>query len=114
MLKPWVLFKGKGQLPDAEIQQYDFRVIAKFNIEGYANEQIILEWIAEQLLPVLHRENPSVSPLSSVTGIAIRTPAPNSHGLISLDVASFHKTPAVLAALSNQTLDNPCWMYSPR
>lgn len=61
MLKPWILFKGKGQLPLAETSQYDTRTTVKFNSEGYANEHIILEWIQEQLIPVIHRKTDTSS-----------------------------------------------------
>lgn len=43
LLKPWILFKGKRQLPTAETDLYDSRITTKFNTEGYANEDIILE-----------------------------------------------------------------------
>lgn len=45
MLKSSVLFKGKGQLLDAELDRYYTRVTVKFNDYGYDNERIIMEWI---------------------------------------------------------------------
>lgn len=101
MLKPWELFKGKGQLPEAELNRYDTRVTVKFNDEGYANEEIILEWIQQQLLPIIHRDDPYNGPISFATGLPIRKPVESyqAPGLITLDAASFHKTQAVLNTL---------------
>lgn len=104
MLKPWVIFRGKGQLPDTELSQYDDRVTVKFNDEAYANENIILEWIQEQLIPVIHRHHPFQGPISNLTGLPIGIPAINVPGLVSLDAASFHKTPAVLETLKKANI----------
>lgn len=104
MLKPWVIFRGKGQLPEIELSQYDHRVTVKFNDEAYANENIILEWIHEQLIPVIHRCNPFQGPISDSTGLPCGTPAINVPGLVSLDAASFHKTPAVLETLKRANI----------
>lgn len=104
MLKPWIIFRGKGQLPEAELIQYDQRVTVKFNDEAYANEYIILEWIREQLIPVIHRSDPFQGPISNTTGLPSGTPAFNVPGLISLDAASFHKTPTVLETLKQANI----------
>lgn len=99
ILKPWILFKGKGQLPTAETNHYGRGV--KFNIEVYANEEVILEWIQEQLLPVIHPKNPNDSPISCSTGLPTGLPTFDSRGLIVLDSTSFYKTPIVRETLQN-------------
>lgn len=101
MLKPWVLFKGKGQLPEAELDRYDTRVTVKFNDEVYANEEIILEWIQQQLSSIIHGDNPYDGQTSTAIGLPIGTylESHQAPGLITLDAASFHKTQAVLTAL---------------
>lgn len=38
ILKPWVMFRGKGQLRDSELSQYDHSVTVKFMDEASANE----------------------------------------------------------------------------
>lgn len=72
-----------------------------FNDEGYANEEMILDWIQQQLLAIIHRDNPYNGPISSTTGLTVGIPG-KSHqalGLITLDAASLHKTQAVLSTV---------------
>lgn len=101
MLKPRILFKGKGHLPETELDRYDTRVTVKFNDEGYANEEILLEWIQQQLLPIIHRDNAYDGPISSTTGLPVGIPGKSQQvpGLITLDAPSFHKTQAVLTTV---------------
>lgn len=104
MLKPWILYRGKGQLPDSELKQYDTRVTVKFNEEGYANEDIILQWIDQQLIPVIQREKPFNGCICEATGLPTGFAVPNAPGFIALDSASFHKTPAVLEILKKHNI----------
>lgn len=111
MLKPWIIYRGKGFLPEAELNQYDPRVTVKFNDEAYANETIILEWIHQQLIPIIHRKDICVGQISHNTGLPTGIPAPNSLGLVALDAASFHRTPTVLKTLQESNII-PCLIPS--
>lgn len=104
MLKPWILYRGKGQLPDAELKQYNTRVTVRFNEEGYANETVILEWINKQLVPAIHRAHPFSGSISTATGLPTGISAPNVPGFIALDSASFHKTPTILETLKKHNI----------
>ena len=70
MLQPWVIFRGKGHLPETEKEQYDSRVKVLFNEEGYANEEVILQWITEQLIPTVEWEPSLTVQLNSSSGCA--------------------------------------------
>ena len=54
-VKPLVFFRGKGIGPTivTERRLHDNRVIVKFNTTAYANSSNMLEWLDEQLVPVL-------------------------------------------------------------
>lgn len=104
MLKPWVIYGGKRQLPDIELRQYEKRVTVKFNDEAYANEDIVLQWIHAQLIPVIQHDNPFHGPISTATGLPSGTSIFNVPGLVALDAASFHWTPAVLKTLKQANI----------
>jgi len=54
-VKPLIFFRGKGVGPTilAEKQLYDSRVVVKFNPTAYANSSNMLEWLDEQVVPIL-------------------------------------------------------------
>jgi len=54
-VKPLIFFRGQGIGPTIgrERQQYDPRVVIKFNPTAYANSTSVLEWLDEQLIPIL-------------------------------------------------------------
>ena len=91
----------------AEKEQYDSRVKVLFNEEAYANEEVILQWITEQLIPTVEQElSPSVQ-LNSSSGCAfpdMLLPRKSPPALISLDTASFNKTPRVLQVLKSNNI----------
>ena len=62
----------------AERQLYDNRVVVKFNSEAYANSANIVEWLDQQLIPVLN----------------------NEPTLLALDMFSGHQTEEVLDTLT--------------
>ena len=76
-VKPLVFFRGKGTGPTIinEQRQYDNHVVVKFNPTAYPNSSNMLEWLDEQLVPVLEGQ-PT---------------------LLALDLFSGHKTEEVLA-----------------
>ena len=75
-VKPLVFFRGQGLGPSVikEKKEYDPRVVVKFNPKAYANEENFLEWIDEQLVPILE----------------------NQPTLLVLDLFGAHKTQEVL------------------
>jgi len=54
-VKPLIFFRGLGVGPTvlAEKARYDPRVVVKFNAKAYANSANIVEWLDEQVIPVL-------------------------------------------------------------
>ena len=54
-VKPLIFFRGQGVEATvlAERQQYDPRVLVKFNLKAYANSTNMVEWLEEQVIPVL-------------------------------------------------------------
>jgi len=54
-VKPLIFFRGKGVGPTilAEKRLYDSRVVVKFNPTAYANSSNMLEWLDEQVVPIL-------------------------------------------------------------
>ena len=54
-VKPLIFFRGQGVGPTvvAERALYDPRVVVKFNPKAYANSTNIVEWLEEQVIPVL-------------------------------------------------------------
>lgn len=75
-VKPLVFFRGQGIGGGVvkEMESYDPRVVVKFNMKAYANSENFLEWIDEQLIPVLD----------------------NQPTLLALDLFAAHKTQEVL------------------
>ena len=55
---PLVFFCGKGVGATilTEMELYDPRVIVKFNSKAYANSENLLQWLNEQVIPVLENE----------------------------------------------------------
>lgn len=78
-VKPLVFFRGKGigATVVAEKRLYDSRVEVKFNPTAYANSTNIVEWLEEQIVPVLE-DQPT---------------------LLAMDLFSAHKTEEVLDTL---------------
>lgn len=60
-----------------EMARYDSRIVVQWNTNAYANESVLIKWILEQLVPAL----------------------PDGPRFLTLDVAKFHKTDAVLDTL---------------
>ena len=56
-VKPLIFFRGKGTRSTIVSEQrlYDNRVVVKFNPTAYTNSSNMLEWLDEQLVPVLYR-----------------------------------------------------------
>src|SRR5437660_671343 len=56
-----VFFRGKGVGVTilTEMKLYDPRVIVKFNPKAYANTENLLQWLDEQVIPVLEINQPS-------------------------------------------------------
>jgi len=54
-VKPLIFYRGKGLGPGVlrEMREYDPRVVVKFNPTAYANSGNMVEWLQEQLIPVL-------------------------------------------------------------
>lgn len=54
-VKPLVFFRGQGigASIQAEKERYDQRVVVKFNPKAYANSTSIVEWLDDQVIPVL-------------------------------------------------------------
>lgn len=104
ILKPWVIYQGKGQLFDTELHQYDERVTVKFNDEAFANEDIISNWIHTQLIPIIQRENRFHGPILTTTSVPSGTPIFNVPGLVAVDAVTFHRTPAVLETLKQANI----------
>lgn len=75
-VKPLIFFRGKGTGSTIVSEQrlYDNRVVVKFNPTAYANSSNMLEWLDEQLVPVLNGQ-PT---------------------LLAIDLFSGHKTEEVL------------------
>ena len=75
-VKPLVFFRGMriGGGVVKEMESYDPRVVVKFNMKTYANTENFLQWIDEQLIPVLD----------------------NQPTLLALDLFAAHKTQEVL------------------
>lgn len=75
-VKPLIFFRGKGtgSTITSEQRLYDNRVVVKFNPTAYANSSNMLEWLDEQLVPVLNGQ-----PM-----------------LLAIDLFSGHKTEEVL------------------
>jgi hypothetical protein len=78
-VKPLLFFRGKGVGPSVltEMKSYDPRVVVKFNPKAYANSQNMIEWLDDQLIPVLD----------------------NQPTLLALDLFGGHKTDDVLDTL---------------
>jgi hypothetical protein len=80
-VKPLIFFRGKGigASITAEMLEYDPRVIVKFNPkpEAYANSANMVEWLEEQVIPILD----------------------NEPTLMALDLFGGHKTDEVLDTL---------------
>ena len=57
-VKPLIFFRGKGISPTvlAEQSRYDSRVVVKFNPTAYANSSNVLEWLDEQVIPILENQ----------------------------------------------------------
>lgn len=57
-VKPLIFFRGLGvgSSIQAEREDYDPRVIVKFNPTAYANSDNIIEWLDEQVIPVLENK----------------------------------------------------------
>lgn len=55
---PLVFFRGKRVGPTIlmEIKLYDPQVVVKFNSIAYANSENLLQWLDEQVIPVLENE----------------------------------------------------------
>ena len=68
-VKPLIFFRGQGvgATVVAEQQQYDPRVVAKFNPKAYANSSNMVEWLDEQVIPVL-RGQPTLMVLDMFGG----------------------------------------------
>ena len=75
-VKPLIFFRGQGTGGTilTERRGYDPRVIIKFNPKAYANSSNIVEWLDEQIVPVLE----------------------NQPTLLALDLFGAHKTVEVL------------------
>ena len=58
-MKPLIFFRGKGVGPTilAEKHLYDSRVVVKFNPTAYANSSNMLEWLDEQVVPILEDQS---------------------------------------------------------
>jgi len=58
-VKPLIFFREKGVGPTilAEKQLYNSRVRVKFNPTAYANSSNILEWLEEQVVPMLEDQS---------------------------------------------------------
>ena len=54
-VKPLIFYRGKGLGPGVqrEMREYDPWVVVKFNPTAYANSGNMVEWLQEQLIPVL-------------------------------------------------------------
>ena len=54
-VKPLLFFRGEGvgTTVMAEKALYDPRVVVKFNLKAYANSTKVVEWLEEQVIPVL-------------------------------------------------------------
>jgi hypothetical protein len=57
-VQPLIFFRGKGigVAVLAEMKLYDPRVIVKFNPKAYANGENLLQWLDEQVVPVLDNQ----------------------------------------------------------
>ena len=57
-VQPLIFFRGKGVGPTIleERRKYDNRVVVKFNPTAYANSENIVEWLEEQIVPILESQ----------------------------------------------------------
>jgi hypothetical protein len=78
-VQPLIFFRGKGLGTTilTEMREYDSRVIVKFNPKAYANSENMVQWLDEQVVPILDCQ-PT---------------------LIALDLFGGHKTDEVLDTL---------------
>jgi hypothetical protein len=79
-VKPLIFFRGMGVGSGilAEMKGYDPRVVVKFNPKAYANAENMVEWLDEQVIPVLD----------------------NQPTLLAVDLFGGHKTDTVLDTLT--------------
>jgi len=89
-VQPLIIFKGSDNLTrptdiqrrTAEYSRYDPRVQVIFNPNAHANEAVLVNWIANMLVPNL-------------------PPGPR---LLAMDVAKFHKTKLLLSTLQSHNI----------
>jgi hypothetical protein len=82
-LKPKLIFKGSstGKLWEQEHDDYAPDITVEFNPTAYNNEELFLKWIKEEYLPSLPQ---------------------GKDNLLVYDVAAFHKTEEIMAALKTK------------
>lgn len=51
ILKPAIIFRGKGDLPATEKGQYDSRILVLFQKSAWADRDICLQWVDKVLEP---------------------------------------------------------------
>lgn len=82
-IKPKLIFHGvagpTGRIYQQEGHRYSNEVTVAYNATAYNNEELFEEWITEELSPLLGDNR--------------------ADNLLVMDVASFHKTPAILQKL---------------
>jgi DDE superfamily endonuclease len=84
-IQPKLIFHGKatnegGKIEERESHLYHKGVTIHFNSTAYNNEELTMQWIDSELIPNLK-------------------PTAQDEVLLALDVAAFHKTPAILQKL---------------
>lgn len=85
-IKPKLIFHGKpdGRQFDKEGHLYSKDITVEFNQTAYNNEGLFIRWIEEELRPLVEKKDEDF--------------------LLVMDVAAFHKTPAILQKLRDNQI----------